>query len=103
MGTLKASFHFYSSNIEYLMLLSFSILLPFIRYVWNDVEGEEKKLGPAYLIFLNGFTSVWVCLDLCASNDDRECFIYPAGLSCFEDRLKKQPLFFFKKKNCESH
>ena len=28
MGTLKASFHFYSRNIEYLMLLSFSILLP---------------------------------------------------------------------------
>ena len=116
MGTLKASFHFYSRNVEYLMLLSFSILLPllvvhlvvtnvvyrlyqgtpftfygditnsffmllifviaqlpFIRYVWNDLEGEEKKLGPAYLTSLEqglpvfGFALIYVLATMIGS------------------------------------
>ncbi|RKD24484.1 hypothetical protein BEP19_08855 [Ammoniphilus oxalaticus] len=102
MTTLRAAFHFYSRHIEYLMILSFSILLPllfiqvgvsnyvyrvyqgtpftffgdisnsffmffilvlaqipFIRYVWGDLEGEERKLRSAYLTFFERGLSIY--------------------------------------------
>lgn len=116
MATLKETFHFYSRHIEYLLLLSFSILLPllfvhlfvsnyvyrlyygtpytifgdvcnsffmlfilviaqvpFIHYVWSDLEGEERKLGSAYVAFFErglsvfGFGALYVIATLMGS------------------------------------